>query len=56
VLVCAVTGGLAASAASGELAESWLFAVWDVSQAILAAVLVAALRARHRVRTAGDGV
>ena len=46
IATVSVLAGLAAASASGELERSWLFLVWDVTQAALAAVLtLAALRA-----------
>jgi hypothetical protein len=56
VVVLTICIGLAASVVSGELAESWLFALWDISQAAVAATLLGVSRARHRARKAGRRV
>jgi hypothetical protein len=48
-----VIAALAAGLASGELAESWLFFVWDLTQGVAAAALTATLiswRRAHRAR------
>jgi peptidoglycan/LPS O-acetylase OafA/YrhL len=56
VLVVAVAVGLVASVASGEFADSWLFAVWDASQALVAGTLIAVLRSRQRTRATRERV
>jgi hypothetical protein len=46
-----VVAALAAGLASGELAESWLFLIWDLAQGAAAAALTATLvswRRAHR--------
>ena len=56
VLALSLGVGLAASSLSGELAESWLFLVWDAAQAAGAAAMVTVVRARHRTRSHPDRV
>ncbi len=49
----ALTAGIAASALSGELSESWAFALWDTAQALAAGALTLAAAGawtRHRAR------
>ena len=44
---------LVAGLASGELAESWLFFLWDLAQGIAAAALTATLVSWRRAHRAG---
>jgi hypothetical protein len=46
VALLSVIGGIAISTASGEIAESPAFALFDIGQVLLASVLTAALVAR----------
>ena len=52
LVAVAVGAGFAAAALSGELAESWLFVLWDIAQALVfgALALVAAPRLWARRR------
>lgn len=50
VAVIAAAVGLFAAWISGELAESWAFALWDAAQVVVAATLTTLLLARFGQR------